>query len=33
MYPTIDMIELCYNQIESSYIEELFVNPYNYKTF
>lgn len=33
MYPTIDAIELCYNQLESSYIEELFVNPYKYKTF
>lgn len=33
MYPTIDAVEPCYNELESFYIEELFLNPYKYKTF
>jgi len=31
MYPYIDPVEYCYKNLEDLYIEELFVNPYNFK--
>jgi len=32
MYPYIDTITNCYQELEEEYLEELFTNPYNYPT-
>jgi hypothetical protein len=33
MYPYVDNVERCFDELEEEYIEELFTNPYNYEKF
>jgi hypothetical protein len=33
MYPYIDNVERCFEDLEEEYLEELFTNPYNYEKF
>jgi hypothetical protein len=33
MYPTIDPMDVCFDEFEEMYVSELFTNPYNQKVF